>query len=599
MTEDDQRAPSVEAAAAADAEGHHDFHGQFQLMRKLGEGGFGRVYLARRNRDSVKVAVKIFFRKFINCKMILNEVNCLKTLNHPHIVQFVDSFVDDTNIFVVMEKINGGELFYRVGHGRAHSEKYTRDIIWTLLTAVNHCHDHDIIHRDIKPENIIMKSYKNDGNIKLVDFGLSIQSKTELSGSVGTAMYRAPEMCKGLKHHKPIDIWAVGVVFFILVSGHPPFEGGNFDELNNNIISGEYDFDGNPDAWANMSIEGKDFLSRLLCVDPKTRITAKEAFLHEWMSVKWTPGENDDLSLSLPKLRDFNKRRKSMNALKLVFYAKKWRECAKTHSLSTSRANSPTNSGRKKFDDSPPNSPSINALGKRFGDKSQTIIGPPEKVLSREAISRLRSQTGEGKEEEREREGREMSDAISTMSISPKISPKISPRDSEDPTAMKEEPAQPTVVSPRTWSPPRSRFGSPTRFAPSTPKSIMRDPSKSTQREVNRKSPLRSRPERISFKNIDANVLKMTDVYTKACHCCLALHTVIKEKDGKERNKQAPLVAPWNVSDTCQEIGARKSECESDGDEFEDDGYREMDCEDDEAEPATKKKARVSSKRVG
>ena len=162
-------------------------------------------------------------------------------------------------------------------------------MIEQLLDALDYLHDMDIVHRDLKPENLLFKDPSHDADLMVTDFGLAkaVEADHFLSTTCGSPHYVSPEVLKNTGHGKPVDMWAVGVITYVLLCGYTPFWGG---EANSNtvlyqaIVSGKYEFE--PEWWDLVSSEAKDFISKLLMVNPDKRMTAKEARQHPWMSTR-------------------------------------------------------------------------------------------------------------------------------------------------------------------------------------------------------------------------------------------------------------------------------------------------------------------------
>jgi calcium-dependent protein kinase len=198
-------------------------------------------------------------------------------VDHPNIVKFYQVYRDKKYFHIVMELCNGEELFEHLTLIGKFSEADAAKIIKQILSAIKHLHDKNIAHRDLKPENIIfMHTHdKNEINIKLIDFGLSkILSKDKriMMTKLGTPYYVSPEVLEGI-YDKRCDIWAVGVIAYILLSGTPPFNGRNEIEVFNKIRCCDYEF---PEKlWSYISEDAKDFISKLLHPEPDKRMTAE------------------------------------------------------------------------------------------------------------------------------------------------------------------------------------------------------------------------------------------------------------------------------------------------------------------------------------
>ena len=225
--------------------------------------------------------------------MLRAEVEILRSINHPNIVRLYTIYESPARLYLVMELLTGGELFDRiVGLGK-YSEEDARYFTFKLLNAVLYLHDRNICHRDLKPENILLASPAPDAELKITDFGLSKIAAPQLDDFLmttrcGTPGYVAPEVLSQEVSHGQLrrygtscDMWSVGVIVYILLSAAPPFYGKTDAEMNRRIKLGLYKF---PDKyWANISQPAKDFIGRLLTVDPTRRMSAAEALQHGWM----------------------------------------------------------------------------------------------------------------------------------------------------------------------------------------------------------------------------------------------------------------------------------------------------------------------------
>jgi serine/threonine protein kinase len=214
------------------------------------------------------------------------EVKLLAEINHRDIMKMVDCYEDSDFVHIVTEKCTGGELFDKIIENTTstgcYSERSAACIIKSLLEAVAYLHENEVVHRDIKPENILFVSSHSD-SIKLIDFGLSRRHKKNeapMSNPVGTAYYMAPELLKG-SYTKSADIWAIGIVAYILLCGYPPFNGDTDPLIFDNIESANLEFPNR--AWSNKSSMAKDFINCLLSRDTHMRFSAEEALLHPWI----------------------------------------------------------------------------------------------------------------------------------------------------------------------------------------------------------------------------------------------------------------------------------------------------------------------------
>jgi serine/threonine protein kinase len=254
---------------------------------KLGSGAFGTVYEGIKKDTQEEVAIKVINKntRGVNIEGVIAEAQTLKMLNHPNIVKVYDFFEDPESFYICMELVTGGELFDRIVTKQYYNEKDARDLSIILLAAVKHCHEHGVVHRDIKAENLLLVSEKDDATIKLVDFGLSARATgVTLIGQYGTYEYMAPEIWGGKTHYGPaVDMWAVGVLVYILLAGYQPFNEESRAELRRKIQLAEYEF--HDEYWSNVSDEAKDFVRKLLTVDMNHRLTVDQAQQHPWVRI--------------------------------------------------------------------------------------------------------------------------------------------------------------------------------------------------------------------------------------------------------------------------------------------------------------------------
>ena len=200
---------------------------------------------------------------------INQEIDILQKLDHPNIVKYYEAYESDKYIYLVMEYCEGEELFDKLSALDAEplTEANAKVLMKKLLQAINHCHANNIAHRDIKPENIMFKEQNGEfTGIKLIDFGLAQSAEQAISDMVGTPYYLAPEVLKkqyGIK----CDIWSMGVIMYILLSGYLPFAGGSAPEVFKKIQSGEFSFD--QEEWTSISESAKNLIRKMLVLDPK------------------------------------------------------------------------------------------------------------------------------------------------------------------------------------------------------------------------------------------------------------------------------------------------------------------------------------------
>ena len=277
----------------------------YKYGRLIGQGAFGKVNLGLNVLTGRVVAIKSFNKSNLNSnsenmKKIVYETNLMKKLNHPNITKILELFEEKEYILIIMEYINGGNLFSFLKKHRTVSEKTAKLLYKQIILGIKYMHEQNIVHRDIKLENILIDL---NNNIKICDFGIGrvLSSPDQpLFDQCGTPMYIAPEilLCSKDKGYKgfPVDIWSSGIVLYILLSGTLPFSFKNtseslmgskeskIEEDNNNSLELQYSIVNNePKEIENLSNEGKDLLSKILQKDPKKRITCEEILNHPWM----------------------------------------------------------------------------------------------------------------------------------------------------------------------------------------------------------------------------------------------------------------------------------------------------------------------------
>ncbi|XP_058210412.1 SNF1-related protein kinase catalytic subunit alpha KIN10-like isoform X2 [Rhododendron vialii] len=254
----------------------------YKLGRTLGIGAFGKVKLAIHIPTKIKVAIKILKRQSINdsdAEKVRREINNLRLCSHPHIVRLYEVIESRSKIYVVMEYMNSGELFdYITVRGRLKEDK-ARHFFQQIISGVECCHHHMVVHRDLKPENLLLDSKHN---IKIADFGLSniMRDGHFLKTSCGSANYAAPEVISNKLYAGPeVDVWSCGVILYALMCGRLPFDDDNLPGLYAKINNGVYTF---PNY---LSIAARDLISRILIVDPISRLSIPEIRRHPWFQL--------------------------------------------------------------------------------------------------------------------------------------------------------------------------------------------------------------------------------------------------------------------------------------------------------------------------
>jgi len=244
----------------------------------------------------------------------------MQKLQHPNIIQLVEVIDTADTLFLVLEFASGGELFDAIVAKGSYSESEAAKIVRQIIGAIHYVHGHGIAHRDLKPENLLLtKEEGADGTdlfIKIADFGLSKDFGAEqMATSCGTPDYVAPEVLGGQPYDSAVDIWSIGVITYVLLCGFPPFYGESQPELFENIMKGNYDF---PDPeWSGVSEDAKDFIRKMLVVDPEKRYNAEQCLKDKWLMEYASPERKKDFkrveTFSVAKFKEYTKKYKEAN----------------------------------------------------------------------------------------------------------------------------------------------------------------------------------------------------------------------------------------------------------------------------------------------
>ena len=265
-----------------------DAEHDYKKLQLLGEGRFSTVYEAQNRITDIMRAMKIIKKEEHYSeedeKEVINEVNILKTMDHPNIVKLFEFYSNEKQYSIIMEYCKGGKLNTEIRNYAPFDEKYSAYIMYQIFSAINYCHNMNIIHRDLKPENILIvnRNKKNNyPNIKIGDFGMSkmVEKDSLQNKIVGTIYYVAPEVILK-KYNEKCDIWSCGVIMYVLLSKKPPFGGYTEEEIISNILKGVYDIEKPP--FDKISKNALDLIQKLLNKDINKRISAQEALNHPW-----------------------------------------------------------------------------------------------------------------------------------------------------------------------------------------------------------------------------------------------------------------------------------------------------------------------------
>ncbi|XP_042866541.1 calcium/calmodulin-dependent protein kinase type 1 isoform X1 [Penaeus chinensis] len=295
---------------------------KYNLKDLLGTGAFSQVRLAEVKDDpSRMVAIKIIDKKALKGKedSLENEIKVLRRLQHPNIVQLMETYEDREHVYLIIELVTGGELFDRIVEKGSYTEKDASHLIRQVLEAVDYMHDQGVVHRDLKPENLLYYSQDEDSKIMISDFGLSkMEDSGIMATACGTPGYVAPEVLAQKPYGKAVDVWSIGVIAYILLCGYPPFYDENDANLFAQILKGEFEFDS--PYWDEISDSAKDFIRQLMCVDVEKRYTCKQSLGHPWISGNAASDKNIHSSVSEQLKKNFAKSRwrQLMHAIVMV-----------------------------------------------------------------------------------------------------------------------------------------------------------------------------------------------------------------------------------------------------------------------------------------
>uniref|UniRef100_A0A8C3ADY0 calcium/calmodulin-dependent protein kinase n=1 Tax=Cyclopterus lumpus TaxID=8103 RepID=A0A8C3ADY0_CYCLU len=244
------------------------------------------------------------------------EARICRLLKHSNIVRLHDSISEEGFHYLLFDLVTGGELFEDIVAREYYSEADASHCIQQILEAVLHCHQMGVVHRDLKPENLLLASKCKNAAVKLADFGLAIEVQGEQQawfGFAGTPGYLSPEVLRKEAYGKPVDIWACGVILYILLVGYPPFWDEDQHKLYQQIKAGAYDFP-SPE-WDTVTPEAKNLINQMLTINPAKRITAQEALKHPWVCQRSTVASMMHRQETVECLKKFNARRKLKGAI--------------------------------------------------------------------------------------------------------------------------------------------------------------------------------------------------------------------------------------------------------------------------------------------
>ena len=271
----------------------------YEIKGNLGKGKFGQVKLGIHKESGKQVAIKIINKKYVEdmeFEQIKSEIDILKIAKHPNIIKLYDVFENEKYIYIIMEYCPGGDLFsYIEKRDFKIKEERAAEIVHKLCTAVYFLHQYGIVHRDLKPENILMMDQTDNADIRLVDFGLGkmLGPGEKCDEPFGTFSYVAPEVLQEKPYDFKVDLFAIGIITYLLVAGFLPFD----DEDSEKEIARQTVYDPTPfpkKIWDNISQEAKMFVDNLLSKDPEKRMNLQEVLQHKWLIKFCKKNENSN-----------------------------------------------------------------------------------------------------------------------------------------------------------------------------------------------------------------------------------------------------------------------------------------------------------------
>ena len=302
----------------------------YEVIKKIGEGSYGKIYKVKNKQSGdIRAMKQILKSKIPDLNKFQNEIKILAMVDHPNIVRLFEVIEDDKYFNLFQELCTGGELSRKIQTTQLKEKEIAR-IFNEIMSAVAYCHEKGIVHRDLKLENILFASESPDSPVKIIDFGFSVLlGKNNLNkdknnndngnnlkkfgfkrmkSKVGTLYYISPEIIKG-NYDEKCDIWACGVILYILLCGYPPFTGSNDKEVYNIITQVKYDF--NQPTWKNVSKYAKDLIKNMLTL-AKNRYTAKQVLNSKWLEIKLKDANEENMNYYLDykhiaKYKTYNK----------------------------------------------------------------------------------------------------------------------------------------------------------------------------------------------------------------------------------------------------------------------------------------------------
>ncbi|XP_035469375.1 calcium/calmodulin-dependent protein kinase type II subunit gamma isoform X11 [Scophthalmus maximus] len=413
------------------------FTDEYQLYEELGKGAFSVVRRCVKKSSGQEYAAKIINTKKLSARdhqKLEREARICRLLKHPNIVRLHDSISEEGFHYLVFDLVTGGELFEDIVAREYYSEADASHCISQILESVNHIHQHDIVHRDLKPENLLLASKMKGAAVKLADFGLAIEVQGDQQawfGFAGTPGYLSPEVLRKDPYGKPVDIWACGVILYILLVGYPPFWDEDQHKLYQQIKAGAYDFP-SPE-WDTVTPEAKNLINQMLTINPAKRITAEQALKHPWVCHRSTVASMMHRQETVECLRKFNARRKLKGAiLTTMLVSRNFSACKSLLNKKSDSAKPSTNNSKNSIVSA------INALkdtnmatNAQMESQSTVVHNPPDGVKG--------STESNATNDEEEMKGRRADSSVLSQSSATEEMPPLLPSPQSSPATRKQE----------------------------------------------------------------------------------------------------------------------------------------------------------------
>ena len=268
----------------------------YTIVKDLGHGSYGQVKKVKHKELNEIRAMKITNKKSDSSKY---EIEILKKISHPNITKIFEIFSDSKKYYIIMEFLEGGELFEAITNIGSFTEASASKVLKQILSAVYYLHSNHIVHRDLKPENIMLTQKPKNGNyqIKLIDFGTAkiFKPGKKMNKFIGTSYYIAPEVLKE-RYDEKCDIWSCGVILFILLCGYPPFNGNTNVDIFHAIQNQNPIFGG--EEWEDITPEAKDLIKLMLKKNPNERLNAEQCLSHKWFRLMESSEKNKNQKIS-------------------------------------------------------------------------------------------------------------------------------------------------------------------------------------------------------------------------------------------------------------------------------------------------------------